>query len=85
MNDSMRVQVLQGVNDLLGVAFNLQLVQPLSTFEQLIHTLVLAQLQQDINIFTVLKKVKKLSHICMLHRPVNFDLTHQFLFSPAPL
>lgn len=85
MDNTVRVQVLEGVDDLLGVAFDLQFMQPLSALQQFIHALVLAQLQQDIHIFTVFEKMKELSHICMLNRPMNFDFAHQLLLCPAPL
>ena len=85
MDNTVRVQVLEGVDDLLGVAFDLQFMQPLSALQEFIHALVLAQLQQDIHIFTVFEKMKELSHICMLNRPMNFDFAHQLLLCPAPL
>ena len=62
----MRVQILQGIDHLLSVAFDLQLMQSLSALEQFVHALILAQLQQDIHIFTVFEEMKKLGHIGML-------------------
>lgn len=81
----MGVQVLQRVDDLLRVAFDLQLVQSLAAFQQFVHALILAKLQQDIHIFTVFEEMKKLGHIRMLDRPVNFDFTHQLLLCSASL
>jgi len=85
MNDPVGVKVFQGVDDLHGVALDLELVQPLSPLQQLIHTLIMAQFQEDVNIFTVFEKVHKLSDIRMLHRAMDFDLTHQLLLGSAPL
>ena len=45
----------------------------------------MAELQQDVNIFTIFEEMHELSHILMLHRTVDFDLTHQLLLSSTPL
>ena len=66
MDDAMRVEILQSINHLLSVAFDLQLVESLSALQQFIHALILAQLKQDIHIFTVFEEMKKLGHISML-------------------
>jgi len=66
MDDTMRVEILQSINHLLSVAFDLQLVESLSALQQFIHALILAQLKQDIHIFTVFEEMKKLGHISML-------------------
>lgn len=43
MDDAVRVQILQGVDDLHSVALNLKLVQSLPPLQQLIHRLVVAE------------------------------------------
>ena len=85
MNYAVRVQVFERINDLLGVALDLQLVQALPPLQELVHALVLAQLEEDIHILAVFEEVQELGHVRMLDRPVNFDLTHQLLLRPAPL
>ena len=82
---AVRVQVLERVDDLLGVALDLELVQALAPLQQLVHALVLAQLEQNVHILAVLEEVQELGHVGMLDRPVNFDFTHQLLLRPAPL
>ena len=54
-----------------------------STFEQFVHALVLAELQENVDILAVLKKVLKVAHISMFDATMDFDLTHQFLLGPA--
>ena len=66
MDNTVRVQVLQRIDDLHGVALHLQLVQPLAPLEQLVHALVLAQLQKDIHILAVLEEMQELCNIAML-------------------
>ena len=75
------MQVLQCVDDLSRVALNLKLVQAFPSLQQFVHTLVLAELQKDVNILAVFEEVLKVAHIDMLDAPVDFDLTHQLLFS----
>ena len=41
--------------------------------------MVLAELEQDVHIFAVLKEVLKVAHIRMLDTPVDLDLTHELL------
>ena len=60
-------------------------MESLAALQKFVHALILAELKQDIHIFTILEKLKELSHIGMLDRPVNFDFTHQLLFCPTSL
>jgi len=81
----MRVQVLESIYNLHGIALDLQLVQSLPPFEELIHALVMAKFEQNVNIVTILKEMHKLRYIDMLNRPMNLDLAHQLLLGSAPL
>ena len=85
MDHAVRVQILEGVDNLLGVALDLEFMESLAALQKFVHALILAELKQDIHIFTILEKLKELSHIGMLDRPVNFDFTHQLLFCPTSL
>ena len=85
MNNPVGVKILKSINDLHRVALDLELMKSLPPLEQLIHALILAELQQDVNTIAILEKMHKLSHIGMLDRSVNLDLTHQLLLRPAPL
>lgn len=40
----MGVQVLECIDNLLGVALDLELVEPLATLQKLVHALILAKL-----------------------------------------
>jgi len=55
-------------------------MQPLSPPEQLIETLILTQLEQNVYIVGVLEEVLELHHVLMLDRSVYFDLAHELLF-----
>lgn len=67
MNDPVRVQVLQSLDDLHGIALDLKLMKSLSSFEQLIHALIVAKFKKDVHIFTVFEKVHELSYVLMFH------------------
>ena len=79
MDDSMRVEVLKRINDLRCVALDFQFVQSLPSSQQFIHTLVMAQLKQDVYIFGIFKEMQEGYHVLMFDRPVDLDLTHQLL------
>jgi len=85
MNDTVRVQVLESIDDLHCVALNLNFVEALPPLEQLVQTVVGAQFQKDVDVLDVFEEMHELCNVCVLHRPVNFDLTHQLLLGSAPL
>ena len=82
---TVRVQVLERMDDLLSVALDFELMQALTPLQELIHTLVLAELEEDVHIFAVLEEMQELGHVRMLDRPVNFDFAHELLLGPASL
>jgi hypothetical protein len=79
MNDSVLVEVLEGVDNLNRVALHLQFVQTLPPPKQLVHALVRAQLQQNIHVLGVFEEVLKLNHSRVVNGPMNFNFTHQLL------
>ena len=81
MDDTVRVQVLQGVNDLHSVTLHLQLMQSLPALQQLIHRLVVAEFKKDVHILTILEEVLEVAHMGVLDTAMNLDLTHQLLLS----
>jgi len=85
MNNSVGVQILQSLDDLQSVAFDLQLVKSLPPLQQLIQTMVSAQFQQNVHILHIFEKVQELSHIRVLHRAMDFNFTHQLLLCSASL
>ena len=85
MDHTVGVQILESIDNLLGVALDLEFMESLAALQKFVHALILAQFKQDIHIFTVFEKMKELSHIGMLDRPVNFDFTHQLLLCPTTL
>ena len=64
---AVRVQVLERVDDLLGVALDLELVETLAPLQQLVHALVAAELEENVDTLAVLEKVHELRHILVLH------------------
>ena len=76
MNDPVSVEVLQSSNDLHSVALDLEFVEALSPLEQLVETLVLTELKQDVHILCVLEKVLELGNMVVLNRPMYFDFRH---------
>ena len=59
MNDSVTVKVLHCQANLVNIALDFKLVESLSTAEQIIQGLVLTQLEQDVDVFSVFKEVLK--------------------------
>lgn len=59
------VQVLKCLTNLLDIALYLKLPQPPPPLQQLIHGLVLAVLQQYVNVVFVFEKMLKLHNIRM--------------------
>lgn len=76
MNDAMTVKVLNGGTDLVDVALHLELVKALTAAQQLVQGLVLAQLQEDVDVLCVLKEVFEAYDVVLVKRAVNLDLTH---------
>ena len=76
MNNSVTVQILKCRNDLGGVALDFEFVQPLPPLEQLVKGLVLAQLQEDVDVLAVLEEVLEVAHIHVVDAPVDLDLAH---------
>lgn len=83
MNDAMTVKVLNGGTDLVDVALDLELVQALTAAQQLVQRLVLAQLQEDVDVLRVLKEVLEAYDVVLVKRAVNFDLTHELLLGTS--
>ena len=83
MNNSVGVQIFQGLDYLDGVALYFEFVKPLPSLEQFVHALILAKLQQDVDAFAVFEEVLELAYILVLDGPVDFDLTHKLLFCSA--
>lgn len=77
VDDSVTVHVLDCRADLVHVALHLELVQSLTASQQLIQRLVCAQLQQDVNVFSVFKEVLEPDDVVVVQRAMNLDFRHQ--------
>lgn len=67
MDNPVMMQVLESIDDLAGVALDLEFVETLTPLQQLVHTLVAAKLQKNVDALAILEKVHELCHICMFH------------------
>jgi len=76
MDDPMRVQVLERLDDLHSVTLYFQLVQTLPAFEQFVHGLVLAKLQQNVNVLGIFEEMLELTNMEVLDAAVDLDLAH---------
>ena len=83
MNDAMTVKVLNGGTDLVDVALHLELVQALTAAQQLVQRLVLAQLQEDVDVLCVFKEVLEAYDVVLVKRAVNLNLTHKLLLGTS--
>ena len=80
MNDSVGMQVLDGIAELQNVALNFEFDESLSSSKKLVERLTLTELKQNVNIFSIFEEVLKSHYVLVMKRTMNFDLTHQFLF-----
>ena len=75
----MLVQILQCIDDLSCVALHLQFMKSLPPLQQLVHALVRAEFEQDVDILTVFKEVLEVADVGVLNTAMNLDLAHQLL------
>ena len=59
------MEILESIDDLESVALDFKFVKALPSLEKLIHTLVVAQLKQNVDIFTILEEVHELGDVCV--------------------
>lgn len=72
----MRVQVFECAYYLHRVALHFELVQALPPFDQVIQRLVLANLQQNVHVLCVLKKVLELANVEVPQAAMDLNLRH---------
>jgi hypothetical protein len=85
MNNPVRMQVLESIDNLHSITLYLELMKSLPSLEQFVHALVMAELKQDIDVVAIFEEMHELSNVGMFHRSMNLDLTHQLLLGPASL
>lgn len=73
----MRLQVLQCLNYLYTIALGFDLSEAFPAFDHLAECLVLAQLQDDVDVLRVLEEMLEADDVLLVHGPVDADLTHQ--------
>lgn len=54
-------------------------MKALSAAQQLIQGLILAKLQQNINVFRILEEMLEPDNVIVMKTPVNLDLGHKLL------
>ena len=77
MDDLVLVEVDEGVDYLLQIVHNLHFDQPLPALDQLVQSLVRAQLQQNVHVLVVLEHVLEFHDVVMRQRFVDFYLSYQ--------
>jgi len=63
MNHSVLVKIQKSFNDLLRVIHHFKLMQSLSSSKQLIETLILTNLKENVNTFQILKIMLESNHM----------------------
>ena len=79
MNDSVGVQILNGITDLNDIALNLELVQSSSPPQKFIQGLTLTEFQDNVDVLSILKEMLEADNVGVMERSVDLDLTHQLL------
>lgn len=79
MNDSVAVQVLDSSAYLIHVALRFQLVQSLPPAQEFVEGLVVAELQQDVHVLSVLEEVLEPHDVVVVQTPVDLNLRHELL------
>ena len=79
VDDSMRVQVFDGIANLNHITLHLQLMQPLSPSEEFIKRSTTAHLKDNVHIFSIFEEVLEADDVVVVERPVDFDFRHQLL------
>jgi hypothetical protein len=54
-------------------------MQSFAAFEQFVHTLVLTQFEQNVDVFCVFEEVLELANMLVFNAAMNLDFTHQLL------
>ncbi len=67
MNDPVLMQVLERIDDLNCETLHFKFMQSLSSSQEFIQGLVCAQLQQDVNVLSILKEVLELDNVIVLY------------------
>ena len=79
MNDSVGVQILNGITNLNNIALNLEFMQSSSPPQKFIQGLTLAEFQDNVDIFSILEEMLEPHNVRMMERSMDLDLTHQLL------
>ena len=79
MDDSVTVQVLDGIANLDNVALHLELVQSLSSSQKLVERRRRAHFEQDVHVLGVFEEVLEADDILVMQTAMNLDLTHELL------
>ena len=82
MDDSVTVKIFEGAADLVDVTLCLQLVESLSSSQELIQRLIRTELEQDVDVLGIFKEVLEPDDIIVMERSVDFDFRHELLLGP---
>ena len=82
MDNRLRVNVNQSLNNLVNVDSGLVLRDSLSPFHQVLQSVVAAVFQQDINILSILEGLDKLHNVLVLQGSMDFYFDKQLVALP---
>lgn len=80
MNDSVLVQVLQRVNNLLCVIHDLEFVESFASSEQFVQRLVWTQFKQNVDTLGIFEVMFEADDMFVAERLMNFDFRNKLLF-----
>ena len=76
------MQVFYGWAYLIEVALNFNFMKALSAAQKFVQRLILAKLQQNIDIFCILKEMLESNNVVVMQTSMNLNFGHKLLFCP---
>ena len=83
VDDAMTVKVFDCRTDLIDVTLDFELVEALPTAQQLVQRLVLAQLEENIDVLCVLEEVFEADDVVLVEGAMDLDFRHQLLLGTS--
>lgn len=79
MDDAVTVEVFNRRADLIYIALDFNFMKALSATKQLIERLVLAELEQNVDVLCILEEMLEADDVVVMETAVDLDLTHELL------
>ena len=78
------MDILDSLAELVDVVASFHFVESLAALDEVRQRLILANIQHDVDILSVLEVAVEAHDVLIVERSMNFDLTGQFLTSLGP-